>query len=40
MPIVVFCKALKSETWIGTSPRNRSIFILIIKIKKLQNHSI
>lgn len=33
MPVVVF-KALKSETWTVVSPR--SIFGLIIKVKKLQ----
>lgn len=29
-------KALNSETRIGSSPRSRNIFILIIKVKKLQ----
>lgn len=33
MPVVVF-KALKSDTWTVLS--SRSIFILIIKVKKLQ----
>lgn len=35
MPELSF-KALKSETWIGPSPRSRNIFILIIKVNKLQ----